>query len=78
MAVKTAMEIADGFPRGGHRVRAQNLVKCARNETVSDMLGELEKIIRVDEQGGYGELPLRSVLKSWINATRETAAKEQE
>lgn len=76
--MKTAMEIAEGFDRGRHRNRAIHLVRHAKDEAVTDMLGELETIIHVDEGGGYADLPLRSVLKSWVLATRETMENTEE
>jgi hypothetical protein len=75
--MKTAMEIADGFDRGRHRNRAQHLVTHAKTEAGLEIADEIEKLLYAYEQGGYGDLPVQSVLKSWINATREAAGKEE-
>ena len=72
--MKTAQEIVDGFPRGGHRVRAQHVLETAHSEGMVMAADEVEKLIVNDED----PLFMVNTVRSWVTATRETAAKEQE
>ena len=70
--MKTAMEIADGFPRGGHRVRAQNLVKTAKTEGFLEAADEIEKLLVKDDPAF-----IVGSVQSWVRAVREIAEKEE-
>ena len=69
--LKTAEEIASGFPRGGHRVRAQHLVKCAKDEATLQAVREVEMLLEMNPGDP------RTVLEAWVKVTRETAEKEE-
>ena len=71
--MKTAMEVADGFPRGGHRVRAQNLVKTATTEGFLQAADEIEKLLIKDDPAF-----IVGSIQSWVRAVREIAGKEEE
>jgi hypothetical protein len=73
--MKTAMEVADGFPRGQHRVRAQNMVLRAHDEGMLTAADEIEKlIITHHEDPGMAVTAVRA----WVRAVREIAEKEEE
>jgi hypothetical protein len=69
---KTAMERADGFPRGIHRVRAQNLVGYAHDEATLQAVREVEILLEMNPGDP------RTVLEAWVKVTRETAQEKKE
>lgn len=79
--MKTAMEIASGFPRGQHQSRAKHLVACAKSEAMLQAADEIEKLLQSDGirmiLEGDHTTPFHAVIESWVRTTRETAQEEE-
>lgn len=67
--VKTAREMALGFPAGSHRARALNAVRASHREGKLEAAGEISQLLAA--HAADGDIPLAAVIGSWIRVTEE-------